>query len=143
MKISDGYPLYHLYIGRPPGKNDNSELESLIFYGIAKILIDPKSLEETSQTWTIFPKLKALVDSEKFRGIVFKYSTKNDNSELGIFTSKHDSTCNRKIASYRFMYRAKTDNSGPGFTSQGIPKFSSFPRIRSYRYMRCGRLLNF
>ena len=53
--------------------------ESLIIYGIAKILIDPKSLEETRQTWTLFSKLKALVDSEQFRGIVFKYSTKNDN----------------------------------------------------------------
>ena len=129
MKTSDGYPLYHLYIGRPPrGKTITQNSESLIFYGIAKVLIDPKSLEEMRQTWTMFSQLKALVDSEKSRGIVFKYSTKNDNSELGIFTSKHDSMCHRKIANYRFMYRAKTDNSEHGFTSQAIPKFSSFPR---------------
>ena len=141
MKISDGYPLNHLYIRRPPGKKTiTRNSESLIFYGIAKILIDPKSLGETRQTWTMFSKLKALVDSKKFRGIVFKYSIKNGNSEL---TSKHDSTCRRKIASYRFMYRAKSDNSEPGFISQGIRKFSSFPRIRSYRYMVYGQLLNF
>ena len=43
-----------------------------------------KSLEETRQAWTMFSKLKAFADSEKFQGIVFKYSTKNDNFELGI-----------------------------------------------------------
>ena len=52
-----------------PGKCDNSESRKI--YGIAKILIVPKSLEETRQTWTLFSKLKALVDSEQFRGIVF------------------------------------------------------------------------
>ena len=128
-------------LGDPRKKTITRNSESLIFYGIAKIVIDPKSLEETRQTWTMLSKLKALVDSGKFRGIVFKYSTKNDNSELGIFTSKHDSTCHRKIVS--FMYRAKTDNSERGFNSQGIPKFSSFPRLRSYRSLRYGRLLNF
>ena len=49
-----------------------------------------------------FSKLKALADSEKFQVIVFQYSAKNDNSELGIFTSKHYSTCHRKIPSYPF-----------------------------------------
>ena len=72
MKIFDGHPLYHLYIGRPPGKTIIRNSESLIFYGIDKILIDPKNLEETRQTWTMFSKLKALVDSEKFRGVAFK-----------------------------------------------------------------------
>ena len=67
----------------------------------------------------MFSTFKALVDSEKFRGAVFKYSKKNNNLELGIFTFKHDSTCHRKIASYRFMYRAKTDNSEPGYRLTG------------------------
>ena len=54
------YPLYHPYIERPhQAKMITRNLESLIFYGIAKILIDPKSLEETRQTWTMLYLVKS------------------------------------------------------------------------------------
>ena len=59
-------------------------------------------MEETRQTWPMFSELKALFDSERFRVIVFQYRAKNDNSELGIFTSKHDPICKSKIPSDRF-----------------------------------------
>ena len=36
------------------------------------------------QTWTMFSKLKALVDSEKFQVIVFQYGSKNDNLEFSL-----------------------------------------------------------
>ena len=65
-------------------------------------------MEETRQTLC---ELKALVDSEKFRVIVFQYRAKNDNLELGIFTSEHDSTCHKTFRVIVFMYRAKNDNS--------------------------------
>ena len=67
----------------------------------------------------------------KFRVIVFQYGAKNDNSELGIFTSKHDSTCHKKFRVIVFMYRAKNDNSELGIHQERIPRF---PRISSYRY---------
>ena len=50
-----------------------------------------------------FSKFKALVDSEKFRVIAFKYSAKNVHSERRIFTSKHDSTCHRKNSELSFL----------------------------------------
>ena len=62
----------------------------------------------------MFSELKALIDSEIFRVIVFQYRAKNNNSELGIFTSKHDSTCHKKIRVIVFMHRAKNDNSELG-----------------------------
>ena len=67
----------------PYGMPENDNSESLIFFGIAKILIALWVLEETRQTWSIFSKLKALVDSE-----------------IGIFTFKHDPICDSKILSY-------------------------------------------
>ena len=119
----------------PIPKNDNSELGKCIFYGLVKLLIDPVGLKETRQTWTMFSELKALVDSEKFRIIVFGYREKNDNLELGIFTSKHDSTCHKKIRVIVFMKRAINDiiTRNSEFTWERIP---SFPRIPSYRYGR-------
>ena len=68
-------------------------------------------LEETRQTWPMFSQLKALIDSERFRVIVFQYRAKNDNSELGIFTSKHDPIVKVKLRVIVFQYRAKNDNS--------------------------------
>ena len=53
-------------LGNSPGKVITQNSESLIFHGIAKILIDPKSLEEMRQAWTMSSKLKAKVDSKKF-----------------------------------------------------------------------------
>ena len=49
-----------------------------------------------------------------FRVIVFQYKAKNDNSELGIFTSKHDSMCH-KISELSFFAWAKSLG-GIGFT---------------------------
>ena len=49
------------------------------------------------QTWTMSSELKVLIDSEKFRVIVFQYSVKNNNLELEIFTSKHDPICKSKF----------------------------------------------
>ena len=37
----------------------------------------------------MFSKIKALADSEKFRVIVFQYSAKNDNLELGIHLTRN------------------------------------------------------
>ena len=68
-------------------------------------------LEETRQTWPMFSELKALADSERFQVIVFQYRAKNDNSEFGIFTSRHDSISRKKFRAIIFMYRAKNDNS--------------------------------
>ena len=68
-------------------------------------------MEETRQTWPMFSELKALVGSERFRVIDFQYRAKNDNSEFGTFTSKHDSICHKKFRAIVFMYRAKNDNS--------------------------------
>ena len=64
--------------------------ESASFMGLLKSLLVLWVLEETRQTWPMFSELKALIDSEGFRVIVFQHRAKNDNSELGIFTSKHD-----------------------------------------------------
>ena len=52
-------------------KNDSSELGSLIFYGIAKIFIDPVGLERNWASLNYVSKLKALVGLEKFGVIVF------------------------------------------------------------------------
>ena len=86
----------------------------------------------------MFSELKALIDSERFRVIVFQYRAKNDNSELGIFTSKHDPICKSKIPSYRFsvqgMHRAKNDDSELGIHLRTNSEILSFPRIPSYRY---------
>ena len=88
--------------------------ESASFTGLPKSLLALWVLEETRQTWPMFSELKALIDSERFRVSVFQYRAKNDNSELGIFTSKHDPRCKSKI-----QYRAKNDNSELGiFTSK-------------------------
>ena len=81
--------------------------ESASFTGLLKSLLALWVMEETRQTWPMFSELKALVDSERFRVIVFQYRAKNDNSELGIFTSKHDPICKSKIPSYRFSVQGK------------------------------------
>ena len=39
--------------------------------------------------------------------LVSENSAKNANSEHGIFISKHNSTCHRKIPTYRFMYKTE------------------------------------
>ena len=52
------------------------------------------ALEETRQTLS---ELKALVDSEKSELLFFSNGKKN--SELKIFTSKHDPICKSKIPS--------------------------------------------
>ena len=90
-------------------ENDNSESAS--FTVLLKSLLALWVLEETRQTWPIFSELKVLVGSERFRVIDFQYRAKNDNSEIGIFTSKHDSMCHKKFRAIVFMYRAKNDNS--------------------------------
>ena len=77
---------------------------SVIFYGITKSLLTLWDLEETRKTWTMFSKLKALVDSEKFRVIVFQYSAKNDNSE---FSLSNTIPGIRKILSYRFYVQGQ------------------------------------
>ena len=64
--------------------------ESASFMGLLKSLLVLWVLEETRQTWPMSSELKALIDSERFRVIVFQYRAKNDNSELGIFTFKRD-----------------------------------------------------
>ena len=58
--------------------------ESASFTGLLKSLLALWVLEEIRQTWPMFSELKALIDSERFRVIVFQYRSKNDNSELGI-----------------------------------------------------------
>ena len=85
--------------------------ESASFTGLLKSLLALWVLEETRQTWPMFSELKALVHSERFRVIVFQYRAKNDNSELGIFTSKHDLIVKVKFRVIVFQYRAKNDNS--------------------------------
>ena len=84
----------------PIPKYDNSESAS--FTGLVKSLVVLWVVEETRQTWPMFSELKALVDSERFRVIVFQYRAENDNSELGFFISKHDLIYKSKIPSYRF-----------------------------------------
>ena len=88
--------------------------ESASFTELLKSLLALWVLEETRQTWPMFSELKALVDSERFRVIVCQYRAKIDNSELGIFASKHDSTCHKNFRVIVFMYRAKNDNSELG-----------------------------
>ena len=58
--------------------------ESASFTGLLKVksLLALWVLEETRQTWPMFFELKALVDSERFLVIVFRYRAKNDNSEF-------------------------------------------------------------
>ena len=55
-------------------KNDN--LESASFTELLKSLLTLWVLTETRQTWAMFSEFKALVDSEKFRVIVFVYRAK-------------------------------------------------------------------
>ena len=115
---------------RPTQKNDNSESAS--FTGLLKSLLALWVLEETRQNLAYVFELKAFnrltqKDSELsffsigqktitrnlefslpsripyvFRVIVFQYKAKNDNSELRIFTSKHDSMCH-KISELSFF----------------------------------------
>ena len=109
----------------PIPKNDNSE--SAFFTGLLKSLLALWVLEETRQTWPMFSELRAVVDSERFLVIVFQYRAKIDNSEFGIFTSKHDSMCHKKFRAIVFMYRAKNDNSEPEIhlrTNSEISEFS-------------------
>ena len=74
----------------PVLKNDNSELgKSTTFTELLKYLLTLCRLwllEETRQTWTMFSKLKVLIDSEKFRVIVFRYTAKTitRNSEFSL-----------------------------------------------------------
>ena len=131
--------------------------ESASFTGLVKSLVVLWVVEETRQTWPMFSELKALVDSERFRVIVFQYRAENDNSELGFFTSKYDLICKSKIPSYRFsdnselgiftskhdstchkkfrvivfMYRAKNDNSEFGIHLTTNSEISENP---SYHY---------
>ena len=102
-------------------------LESASFTGLLKSLLALWVLEEIRQTWPMFFEVKVLVDSERFRVIVFQYRAKNDNSEFGIFTSKHDSMCHKKFRAIVFMYKAKNDNSELGIhlrTNSEISEFS-------------------
>ena len=69
-------------------KNGNSE--SLILFGIAKIVIGPVGFGRHKTNLVYFSKLKALVDSE-----------------IGIFTSKHDPIY-EKFRVIIFGHRAKT-----------------------------------
>ena len=100
--------------------------ESASFTGLLKSLLTLWVLKETRQTWPMFSESQALIDSEKFRVIVFQYRAKNDNLELGIFTSKHDSTCNKKFRVIVFMYRAKNDNSELGIHLRTNSEISEF-----------------
>ena len=55
-------------------------IESLIFYGIAKIFIDPVGLErQANLDYSLLLKLKSLVGLEKILSYRFQYSAKNDN----------------------------------------------------------------
>ena len=66
--------------------------ESVSFTGLLKSLLALWVLEETRQTWPMFSESKALIHSER------------------IFTSKHDSTCNKKFRVIVFMCRSKNHN---------------------------------
>ena len=61
----------------------------------------------------MFSKLKALDDSEKFRVIVFQYSAKNYNLELGI-----DLTRNSEISAFSKNSEFRNDQIRPFFTQQ-------------------------
>ena len=76
----------------------------------------------------MFSKLKALVDSEKFRGVVLSIVQKTitRNLEFSLRSMIDDCTCHRKVASYHFMYRAKTGNSESGFTLTGNSEIFEF-----------------
>ena len=54
------------------------------FTELLKSILTLWVLEETKQTSTIYSELKALVDSGKFRVIVFQYRAKNNNSEFSL-----------------------------------------------------------
>ena len=107
--------------------------ESASFTGLLKSLVALWVLEETRQTWPMFSKLKALVDSERFRVIVFQYRAENDNSELGFFTSKHDLICKIKFRIIVFQYRAKNDNSELGISTSKHDLICK-SKILSYRF---------
>ena len=71
----------------------------------------------------------ALVDSEKIRVTVFQYSAKNDNSELGIFTSKHDPICDSKIPSYHFWITQNSELTGNLTGNSEISELSLCPSL--------------
>ena len=69
----------------PMLKNGNPELgKSTAFTELLKYLLTLWVFEEIRQIWTMFSKLKALVDSEKFQVIVFQYGAKTRNSEFSL-----------------------------------------------------------
>ena len=98
--------------------------DSASFMGLLKSLLALWVLDETKQTWPMFSELKALIHSERFRVIVFQHRAENDKSELEIFTSKHDFTCNKKFRVIVFMYRAKNHNSQLGIHLRMNSEFS-------------------
>ena len=146
---------FRVIIYSPYTKNNNSESAS--FTGLLKSLLALWVLEETRQNLAYVFELKAFnwltqKDSELsffsigqktitqnlefslpsmipyvFRVIVSQYKAKNDNSELGIFTSSMI-PCVTKFPSYRFLRRAKNDNSE--FTWERIRDFWVFREIR-------------
>ena len=125
-----GKSEFRVIVYSPYTKNNNSESAS--FTELLKSLLALWVLEETRQNLAYVFELKAFnwltqKDSELsffsigqktitrnlefslpsmiphvFRVIVFQYKAKNDNSELGIFTSKHDSMCH-KISELSFF----------------------------------------
>ena len=98
--------------------------ESASFTGLLKSLLALWVLEETRQTWPMFSESKASDSLRKIPSYRFSVWGKNDKSELGIFTSKHDSTCNKKSRVIVFMYRAKNHNSQLGIHLRMNSEFS-------------------
>ena len=72
----------------------------------------------------------------KFRVIVSQYRAKNDNSELGIFTSKHDSTRHKKIRVIVFMHKGQKRQLG----TRNSPE-NEFRDFREFRVNRHGQIL--
>ena len=59
-----------------------------------------------------------------FRVIVFQYKAKHDNSELGIFTSKHDSMCHKISELSFFCVGPKTITQNSSENESEISEFS-------------------
>ena len=86
-------------------KNDNWELGKPNLLWNCKMLIDPVGFRRNKTN------LHYVFQVKSFGGL-----GKNDNSELGIFTSEHHPICDSKIPSYHFGHRTKTITWNSEFT---------------------------
>ena len=103
-------------------------LESASFTELLKSLLTLGFLKKPAKLGLCFLSEKLWLTQKNSELSFLGTAHKNDNLKLGIFTSKHESTCHNDLRVIVFTYGRKTITRNSEFT------WERFPRIPSYRY---------